>query len=206
MLRFAILREVGAESWTLSVPVIAETVAVAWVKVAEALSTFVVIVFLSIEAASVNLFFLEYLVFDQKLLLIEDARQQTVFFTILLAVSIFVQESCDSARGQVDHVADIRTRVCGEVGECNQHLCSSVTMSDDLNFVAGACVFNGSCLCDKVYVSRNYFLAHVFNILVTGCISKLCVSVRTQTFASEPNIIARLEEGLRDGVTLVINC
>ena len=109
MLRFAILREVGAESWTLSVPVIAETVAVAWVKVAEALSTFVVIVFLSIEAASVNLFFLEYLVFDQKLLLIEDARQQTVFFTILLAVSIFVQESCDSARGQVDHVADIRT-------------------------------------------------------------------------------------------------
>ena len=104
MLRFAILREVGAESWTLSVPVIAETVAVAWVKVAEALSTFVVI---SIEAASVNLFFLKYLVFDQKLLLIEHARQQTVFFTILLAVSIFVQESCDSARGQVDHVADI---------------------------------------------------------------------------------------------------
>ena len=124
----------------------------------------------------------------------------------MLAVSIFAQESCDSARGQVDHVADIRTRVCGEVGEGNQHFCSSVSMSDDLDFVARASVFNGSCLCDKVYVSRNYFLAHVFNILVTGCISKLCVSVRTQTFASEPNIIARLEEGLRDGVTLVINC
>ena len=58
VLRFAILREVGAESWTLSVPVIAETVAVAWVKVAEALSTFVVIVFLSAKAATVNLFFL----------------------------------------------------------------------------------------------------------------------------------------------------
>ena len=72
-------------------------------------------------------------------------------------------------------------------------------MSYDLYFVTGACVFICVCLSDEVYKSGNHVLAHVFNILVTCCI-------RTMNFTADPNIIARLEEGLRDGVTLVIDC
>ena len=55
---------------------------------------------------------------------------------MFLGVIIFIEESCDSARSQVYHVADVSAGVCGEVGQGNQHFRSTVAMSDDLYFVA----------------------------------------------------------------------
>ena len=79
-MRTAVLGEVEAESVALSMPVSAVIVANAWVKVAEAFSTFVVIITISVEAAAKSLFFFENLVFTRKLFLIENIRQHTVLF------------------------------------------------------------------------------------------------------------------------------
>ena len=62
-------------------PIIAEVLTEAWVKIAETLSTFVIVVIL----------------------------QRMVFFAIFLAVSIFTQGCYDGTRSQVYHVADVST-------------------------------------------------------------------------------------------------